>query len=134
ITGLQPNTTYYFELMAIDQLGNQTPPSNVVSVSTAPVGPTTASSSISISGVTPTTALLSWLPAPGAAFYQIGEATNPNGPFASASVLNQTSNSVTVTGLTPGVTYYFQVTAMDAAGNPILTSMPAAVSTLSSSA
>ncbi len=129
ITGLQPNTTYYFQLMAMDGLGNQSPMSNTVSASTMAAG--AASTGLSVGGLTATTATLSWTPVPGAAFYQIGQALSPNGPFASANLMSPTSTSVTVTGLTPGVTYYFQVSALDAAGNQILATPAAAAATLS---
>jgi len=130
IVGLQPNTTYFFQLSAIDGLGNQTPMSNIVSISTTAAA-SIASTSISIGAMTATTATLSWAPVPGAASYQVGQALNPNGPFASAILTNPNSTNVTVNGLTPGVTYYFQVTALDLSGNQIISSPAAAAVTAS---
>jgi cellulose 1,4-beta-cellobiosidase len=129
VIGLNPNSTYYFQLMGIDPLGNQTPVSAIVALTTSTTATTTAG--LSVNNLTSSTAVLSWTQVPGAIAYQIVQSTSPNGPWMPAAVVNPTSNGATVTGLLPGVSYYFEVVATDQMGNQIMTSSPAAAVTLS---
>ena len=78
-----------------------------------------------VSNVTGTTAQLSWPPATDAVtpsseiVYLIYQATTPSGEIYTSPTYTTLAGetSYTVTGLTPGVTYYFVVRARDAAGN-----------------
>ncbi|MFD1062503.1 immunoglobulin-like domain-containing protein [Winogradskyella litorisediminis] len=111
---LSPNTSYAFTVRANDAAGNQSGLSNVVNVTTdapdttAPSVPT----SLSASGVTATSANLSWT------------ASTDNVGVASYDVLrdgvvvgNSTSTTFVATGLTAETQYSFSVVAKDAAGN-----------------
>ena len=114
VTGLSPNTTYAYSVVAKDASNNESAASNVVNVTTdapdtsAPSVPT----SLTASGVTATSANLSWT------------ASTDNVGVASYDVLrdgavigNSTNTSFAVTGLTAETQYSFTVTAKDAAGN-----------------
>jgi len=57
---------------------------------------------------------LNWLPVSGAVGYLISRATNASGPFTFLQSITETV--YTDYGLNPGGTYYYQVTAVNAAG------------------
>src|SRR5581483_11184227 len=131
VTGLQPNVTYYFQVVPIDALGNQGAPSNIASATTSG-GPPAATPRVSVGALTATSAALSWTPIPLAAGYQVLQATNPTGPFIPASMVNAGPSGATVVNLMPGTLYYFQVIALDGAGNQLTASSPIMASTSTS--
>lgn len=126
VTGLSPNTTYTFSVIARDTANNQSASSNTVDVTTeapdttAPSAPT----SLTASGVTSNSVNLSWT------------ASTDNEGVASYDVLrdgtvigNSTNTSFAVSGLTPETQYTFTVVAKDEAGNVSNVSNAAVVTT-----
>jgi predicted lipoprotein with Yx(FWY)xxD motif len=73
--------------------------------------------SLSVSGMSATTATLAWTGNTGATSYRVSQATNAAGPFTPSVLTAVTGTGSTVTGLAPSTTYFFQVVAMDAQGN-----------------
>jgi cellulose 1,4-beta-cellobiosidase len=61
---------------------------------------------------------LSWTPVPGATGYAIYRSTSPDGPFAFPdNFVNGTGSASYIDkGITAGTPYYYQVTAVNAAG------------------
>lgn len=140
VSGLAPSTTYYFALKSVDDAGNWSAISNVVSVTTDadPTVDVTAPSAISTLVVpillrTTTTLTLQWT-APGddagvgtAAAYDIrySTATITSGNFDSATPVSGeptplaagTAQSHTITGLTADTAYYVAMKSVDEAGN-----------------
>jgi fibronectin type 3 domain-containing protein len=127
VTNLMNGTRYYFWVTAVNQVGAG-PPSNEVSAVplTVPGAPTGLTATPGGSQVT-----LSWAePTSGGAAidgYLIFEGTRPGGenpnPVNGSLV---TDTSYTVPGLTNGTTYYFRVTAVNAAGQgPLSAEAPA---------
>jgi hypothetical protein len=112
ITGLNDNTTYYFTVVAITNVG-PTLPSNEVSATPlpAPLAP------IGLTGTAGnTTANLSWsAPTTGTApeGYQLFFANQLSSPIATVSAL---TTNYTVTGLHNGTTYSFVVVATSLVG------------------
>lgn len=120
VTGLAPNTTYYFQVRAIDSGGNLSLPSNTVD---ATPGSTLAPpAGLTVLGTTRTTAVLTWSASPGAAWYVVYQALTPAGAFTISSASMASLTSASVTGLTPNTTYYFQVRGFAQAGTPSLPS------------
>ena len=130
VVSLQPNTTYFFQLLATDSLGNQSPASSTVTLSTTATAAST-STNVGVSGLTGSTAQLSWATIAGATSYQILQSLSPAGPFMPAAVTNPSPGGATVTGLAAGTTYFFQIVALDGSGMQIMSSAPVSGTTLS---
>ncbi|MDA8685540.1 fibronectin type III domain-containing protein [Robiginitalea sp.] len=119
VNGLTPNTNYVFYVVASDNAGNTSLPSNTVSVLTFP--DTEAPSPVndlSASSSTASETLLSWSGATdniGVSNYQIFQ----DGALIGNSQLQTTFQ---VTGLNPTTSYTFIVIAQDVAGNSSLSS------------
>lgn len=91
--------------------------SNVVDT-TAPTTPANLTAATPTSGSTRRKINLSWTASSdnvGVTGYQIWRATSATGPFT--QIATSTTTSYTNTGLVTGTTYYYYVTASDAAGN-----------------
>jgi len=116
VAGVTPNTMYYFQVVALDPAGNQSAPSNTVTVNT--VGGLAAPTNVSVTAVTNNTATLTWASVTNATTYRVMVSTSAAGPFTTqANVTNSTATGATVTGLSPLTPYYFQVVAVDANNN-----------------
>ncbi len=115
VTGLSPNTTYYFQVVPLDQVGNQGPPTNTVSANTS--GSLPAPAGLAVITATGSSVTLSWGASPGAVTYRVLQSQLPAGPFTPINPAALTTTGATITGLTPNTTYYYQVVALDAAGN-----------------
>ncbi len=63
-----------------------------------------------------TAAVLSWTASSGAVSYNVKRSTSSGGPFTTIASVSSPSTTYTDSGLTNGTTYYYVVTAVDAAG------------------
>jgi subtilisin family serine protease len=110
-TGLSPNTTYAYTVMAEDGAGN-------VSSTTAPLSVTTPDislgiSSYSVSNKTNTTATINaTLTKSGTVTVKYGT-TNTNLNLTAESNTTNTTHAVSLSGLTANTTYYYQIVATD---------------------
>lgn len=135
VTGLAAATTYYFAMKTADDVPNWSGMSNVISKATA-VAPDVvrpAPIAVTITGQTDSTVTLQWTAVGDdsltgtATSYDIrfSTASITSANFASASVVanpptpagSGTTQTVTVTGLSRQVRYYFALKAADDAGN-----------------
>ncbi|TMQ69859.1 MAG: hypothetical protein E6K81_13950 [Candidatus Eisenbacteria bacterium] len=146
VTGLQPNTTYWFAIKSGDEVPNWSGVSNIISRTTLTAPDTIRPAqlaNVAVTGSTETTVGLGWTAVGDdsltgtAASYDVrystspitasnwGSATQATGePAPAAAGTNQT---FTVTGLTRQTTYYFAVKALDEAANPsALSNVPSA--------
>ncbi len=145
VTGLAPNTTYWFAIKAGDESGNWALISNVISKATgaAPDTIRPAAAAIAVGALTDSTATLTWTAvgddslAGTATSYQVRYSTAPItvANFGSATVVANppapaaagTAQSVVVRGLGRQVTYYFALRTVDEAGNTsALSNVPSA--------
>jgi chitodextrinase len=126
-TGLAPNNSYTFTVIAWDEVGNSSEVSNSVTVSTTDTEAPTAVSDLSASNTTDESTLLSW------------SATTDNVAVTAYEILQDeiligtsgTNTSFNVSGLTAETTYTFTVVARDNAGNSSDPSNSLIVTTLS---
>ncbi|MBU1046500.1 fibronectin type III domain-containing protein [Patescibacteria group bacterium] len=136
VTGLSPSTLYYFALKTSDEVPNTSALSNVPSLSTTATPDTTppsAISNLSLSGATNNSINLSWT-APGddgttgtASVYDVRYSTSiiNDSNWASATQATGeptpsvagTSESMTVSGLSPSTLYYFAIKTSDEVPN-----------------
>ncbi len=126
ITGLLPNTTYYFRLMAQNQFGLSTGIQRSVTTtasSPAPVGGVPQAHSLAATTITNTTANLGGSVNPNQAATQywfeygktnaLGNVTN----FVSVGSGNSTlTTSAAITGIDAGTTYYYRINAQNQFG------------------
>jgi xylan 1,4-beta-xylosidase len=113
-TGLTPTGTYTFTVKAADETGNESAPSNAVTVTTPDDLAPSAPANLTASAVTPYGLTLAWQPATdnvGVTGYDVYQ----DGTKLNAAPLTETT--LAVTGLTAGTAYAFSVKAHDAAGN-----------------
>jgi phosphodiesterase/alkaline phosphatase D-like protein len=148
VTGLQPATTYWFAIKAADDVSNWSLISNVISKVTtaAPDTIRPAAASVAVSGVTDSTAALSWTAVGDdsltgtATSYDVRYSTAPItlANFSSATAVTGAptpgapgaAQSVTVHGLSRQVTYYFALRTADDVGNrSALSNVPTATTT-----
>ena len=109
-TGLSTGTTYYYFVTAVNAAGESgySSPTSATTVAPAP-GNLTATAS-------ETTIGLSWSAAAGAASYNIYRGTSAGGEGTTPYQTGVTAASFSDAGLSPGTTYYYFVTAVNAAG------------------
>ena len=112
-TGLAPSTTYSYTVSAYDATGNNSAQSTALQATTkADTTPPTVPTGLSVTGVTTSTASLSWNPSTddvGVAGYKVYR--------AGAQVGTTSATAFTDTGLMPSTAYSYTVSAYDAAGN-----------------
>ena len=137
VTGLTANTAYFFAMKSQDEVPNVSALSNVPTLSTAVAADATAPGAITtlaLSGATSSAITLTWI-ATGddgitgtAASYDVRYSTSPITTAAEFNAAAQVTGepspavagltqSMTVTGLTTGTTYYFAIEASDEASN-----------------
>lgn len=133
VTGLSGNTTYYFNVIITDEAGNKAAYTTVSATTLSDGTPPTPGNSgtLSASGATSTSVTLSWTKGTDAVTSQANLLYAAY--YATTNVLTtvddierkgtlflnyvQDISSITVTGLTPGTTYYFNLLVKDASGN-----------------
>ena len=116
LTGLDPNTTYYFEAISADAAGNEaTQNGQVITAAKADETPPT------ISGINATTtessATITWLTDETATSQVNYWTTETSDTLTPLDTTLSTNHSVTLTGLDDSTTYYYQAISKDSSGN-----------------
>jgi endonuclease/exonuclease/phosphatase family metal-dependent hydrolase len=133
ITGLKPETKYYFQVVGYDA-ANKTRLTSYGKYATTTTArapaTTTASTSLkpapaapTLSDVTSSSVKVSWAGISGIGTYRVKWSLKSNfDPAPTPASFGSTARSGTITGLTPETKYYFQVVGYDAADKTRLTS------------
>jgi len=110
VSGLQFGRTYYFTIAAESPLG-VSPRSNEAQATLVPAAPGGLTAAAGNGSVT-----LTWTAATGAVTYNVYQGSSPGGEGAQPVQSGLSGTTRTLTGLTNGTTYYFQVAGVDAGG------------------
>jgi fibronectin type 3 domain-containing protein len=108
--GLPSGATFYYQVTAVD-LGGESGKSNEASATLIPAAPIAVTAQGGFGQV-----VLSWAPSSGATSYNVYRATSSGAEGSTPVMTGLTSTSFADTGLASGVTYFYQVTALDAGG------------------
>jgi len=115
VTGLIPNTTYHYRVKSKDGSSNEAVSGDYLLVMLDTIAPTI--SSVTSSGITTTTATITWTTdEPATSQVECG----PTTAYGSTTPLDSTlvtSHNVSLSGLTTGTTYHYRVKSEDAEGN-----------------
>jgi hypothetical protein len=112
LTGLTPGTTYNYDVVSVNGASTSTTSANFTFATTAGAAPVI--SAVTATGITSTSATITWT-TDQSANSQVNYGTTT--AYGSQSTLNTslvTSHSVTLTGLTPGTTYNYDVFSANA--------------------
>ena len=112
-TGLTNGTTYYYVVSAVNSAGESVNSSQVSAQPTAPQAPPPTPAGLQATAGNAQVSL-SWNASTGATSYHVKRSTTTGGPYTTVS--SPTAASFTDTGLTNGTTYYYVVSAVNAAG------------------
>ena len=119
LTGLDPGTTYYFNVISKDAAGNEITAQGDLKtkpLATADETPPTISG-VSVSNITESSATITWLTNERATSQvQFGK-TETYGSNTTPDTNLTNNHNVTLTGLSDNTTYYFKVISKDASGN-----------------
>jgi len=112
-TGLTNGTTYYYVVSAVNSAGESASSSQVSATPVAPPAPPATPTGLQATAGN-AQVVLSWNASAGATSYDVLRSTTSGGPYA--TVATPTGTNYTDTGLTNGTTYYYVVSASNAAG------------------
>jgi fibronectin type 3 domain-containing protein len=112
-TGLTNGTAYYYVVAAFNSTGQSANSAQVSATPTAPASIPAAPTALQASAGNAQVSL-AWTASTGASSYHVKRSTTSSGPYTQISA--PTSANFTDTSLTNGTTYYYVVSALNAAG------------------
>lgn len=116
-TGLTAGATYYYIVTAVNAGGESAPSAQAqaaVAAAPAPTAPAAPAGVTAVGGTRQVT--ISWPAAAGATSYNIYWSTTPGVTTATGTKLGNATSPAVQAGLQDGTTYYYVVTAVNAAG------------------
>jgi fibronectin type 3 domain-containing protein len=112
-SGLTNGTAYYYVVSALNSAGESTNSSQVSATPVAPATPPAIPTGLQATAGN-TLVSLAWTASTGATSYHVKRSTTSGGPYTQVAAPSTTND--TDTGLTNGTTYYYVVSAVNAAG------------------
>jgi prepilin-type N-terminal cleavage/methylation domain-containing protein len=133
--GLEPDTTYYYKVIAVDTSGNESEPSEEANATTgAPdTTPPAAPKDLTATAAGSDKIALNWSNniETDLAYYEVYRSkTSGFTPGSDNFVIQVTASEYTDTGLTPSTKYYYRVKAVDTSGNKSQSSVEVNATTL----
>jgi fibronectin type 3 domain-containing protein len=123
-TTVSNGTTYYYEVAAINAVGTGALSSEVAET---PLSPPSAPTGLTAKPASGKGVQLSWTASAGATSYHVYRSTTATGPFS--LIASSTSQSYKDTATTRGRIYYYEVTAVNSAGESQPSSIASAKAT-----
>jgi fibronectin type 3 domain-containing protein len=111
--GLTNGTTYYYVVSALNSAGESANSSQASATPAAPATPPAAPAGLQATAGSAQVSL-TWTASAGATSYHVKRSTTNGGPYTQVAAPTTTSHADT--GLTNGTTYYYVVSALNAAG------------------
>ena len=112
-TGLTNGTTYYYVVSALNSAGESANSPQVSATPAAPAAPPASPTGLQATAGN-AQVNLTWSASAGATSYHVKRSTTNGGPYTQVAAPTTTSDADT--GLTNGTTYYYVVSALNAAG------------------
>ena len=123
-TGLNSNTTYYYKVRAINQDGASAFTSTVSAATSNTRKPPVSPSSLTATGVSTGQINLSWIDnSDSETGFEIQRGLSLEGPFTFVALTAGNVTTYESTGLSPNVTYFYQVRATNTDGNSTFTNI-----------
>ena len=136
VSGLKPNTTYYYTLISTDATGTDTTSEGKLTTTTATTAVVTADKTsptiagVNISNISESSATVTWTtnePATSQVKYEKSERSGSTTPINK----NLTTNHIVrIANLESGITYNYSVISRDAAGNEVVSAVKQTFRTL----
>jgi fibronectin type 3 domain-containing protein len=128
-TALTNGTIYYYVVSALNSAGESANSSEANATPAAPATPPAAPTGLGATGGNAQVSL-TWTASAGATSYHLKRSTTSGGPYTQIAVPTTTSD--TDPGLTNGTTYYYVVSALNAAGESVNSAQASATPAMAS--
>lgn len=117
VQNLTPNKRYYFRVAVLDASRTRISPYTGPTIPSAVTTAVPTPRRLAVTGLTSTSAKLTWAPSEGASLYRVAMATASD--FSNVVRSRTTTTSKTFTGLRSGTTYYFKVRVIKSDGTSV---------------
>ncbi|WP_407306763.1 cell wall-binding repeat-containing protein [Desulfosporosinus sp. SB140] len=122
------NTTYYYKVEAVGNTGSSPDSAIVYATTTTSNGALPAPVNVTATTASSSQIYLSWDPVSSATYYNVYRATSYSGSYSIIGV--PTTTSITDSGLSPNIAYYYKVVAVGSTGTSSDSTIVSATTTI----